>query len=186
MASPLVRGLADEERVSVIKILDWSARKLLEAVMGTTGPQWRFRPDGGGWSIGQIVEHVTTTEQWITGRISRLVEKHSPSYEKQAEVAGKETLILQTVPDRTERGEAPEIVRPSLEPRGLLEALEAFLAVRNRSIAFMRETQADLHGYYAKHGTLDLLDGYQWYLLIGVHTERHTKQIAELRARAGF
>jgi hypothetical protein len=31
-----------------------------------------------------------------------------------------------------------------------------------------------------------LLDGYQWLLLLSAHTERHTAQIAEVKAHTGF
>jgi hypothetical protein len=35
-------------------------------------------------------------------------------------------------------------------------------------------------------GEYDKMDGYQWILAAAAHTERHTKQILEVRADAGF
>ena len=36
------------------------------------------------------------------------------------------------------------------------------------------------------NGRFDLLDGYQWILAAAAHTERHTKQVLEVRADEAF
>jgi hypothetical protein len=35
-------------------------------------------------------------------------------------------------------------------------------------------------------GAYTLMDGYEWALAAGAHTERHTRQILEVRADANF
>ena len=37
-----------------------------------------------------------------------------------------------------------------------------------------------------EHPALGPLDGYQWVLFLAAHSVRHTKQILELKASAGF
>ena len=36
------------------------------------------------------------------------------------------------------------------------------------------------------NGAYDLMDGYQWILAAAAHTERHTKQILEVKANPAF
>lgn len=74
--------------------------------------------------------------------------------------------------DRGRRIEAPGAVVPR-QRRARLEAIGEFLTVRNGTIAYVRDTQDALRGYYAKHPAFEWLDGYQWLLLVAVHTERH-------------
>jgi hypothetical protein len=44
----------------------------------------------------------------------------------------------------------------------------------------------DLRGYAAPHLVMGQLDGVQWLLFAAAHTERHTRQIIELRQAGGF
>jgi hypothetical protein len=178
-------GLTNSERASVTALLEWTGGKLLEVTGGLTRPQWEFRPRVGCWSVGDIVEHLVLVERGILGRLAALVKKHPPSSARQAETAGKETLLLEAVPDRERRIEAPAAVVPELH-RAPLEAIGEFLGLRNGTIAYVRETNDALRGYYANHITFGLLDGYQWLLLVAVHTERHLAQMVELKANRQF
>jgi hypothetical protein len=38
----------------------------------------------------------------------------------------------------------------------------------------------------ASKGAFESMDGYQWVLTVAAHIERHTKQILEVKADAGF
>ena len=178
-------GLDARERAAVAKLLEWSAGELLRHTVSLKDNQWLFRPEPTAWSLAQVVEHLILTERGISARLAALTEKYPPSAARQSETAGKEELILRTLPDRKTTIPAPAIVEPQQE-RPLLVTLEEFLTLRNRSIAYIRTTTHDLHGYYSNHATFNVLDGYQWYLLIAVHTERHAAQIAELKSNPGF
>ncbi|MEO8659069.1 MAG: DinB family protein [Bryobacteraceae bacterium] len=178
-------GLDARERSALAKLLEWSAGELLRHAVALKDHQWLFRPEPAAWSLAQVVEHLILTERGITARLAALTEKYPPSAARQNETAGKEELILRTLPDRKTPMAAPSIVEPHQEGP-LLVTLEDFLALRNRSIAYIRTTTHDLHGYYSNHAALNVLDGYQWYLLIAVHTERHAAQIAEYKSHPGF
>ena len=51
---------------------------------------------------------------------------------------------------------------------------------------YVRTTNDDLRDHFGPHPTLGTLDGYQWILLISAHSERHTKQIEEVKADPNF
>ncbi len=47
------------------------------------------------------------------------------------------------------------------------------------------KTTPDLREHVTE-GPVGKLDAYEWLLFIGAHSERHTKQILEVKADAGF
>lgn len=62
----------------------------------------------------------------------------------------------------------------------------AFKERRDRTIAFVEKTPAELRLYVVKHPALGELDAYQWILLIAAHSERHTRQLLEVKETSGF
>jgi hypothetical protein len=50
----------------------------------------------------------------------------------------------------------------------------------------VKTTTDDLHGHGAPHLVFKMLDGYQWVLLLSGHSARHTAQIGEVKASAGY
>jgi hypothetical protein len=47
------------------------------------------------------------------------------------------------------------------------------------------KTTKDLREHVSE-SPLGMLDGYEWLLFIGAHSERHTKQILEVKANPDF
>jgi len=51
---------------------------------------------------------------------------------------------------------------------------------------YVSTTNDDLRDHMGPHPVLGPLDAYQWILLISAHSERHTKQIEEVKADPNF
>ena len=51
---------------------------------------------------------------------------------------------------------------------------------------YVRTTNDDLRDHFGPHPMLGTMDAYQWILLISAHSERHTKQIEEVKADPNF
>jgi hypothetical protein len=51
---------------------------------------------------------------------------------------------------------------------------------------YVKTTTDDLHGHAGPHPVFKMLDGYQWVLLLSGHSARHTAQIEEVKASAGY
>jgi hypothetical protein len=81
---------------------------------------------------------------------------------------------------------APEKLRPNARFGSLAEALEKFLAARERTLAYTRGTQADLRSHFTPHNVLGPLDGYQWLVGNARHAESHAGHIREIRGLDGF
>jgi hypothetical protein len=144
--------------------------------------QWNFKPAADRWSIAQIVEHLAITEEIVQTILQKLDQAPAPPPDR--DVKKIDALILAKVPDRSSKVQAP----PPLVPTGRWTheiALEHFLDSRRQTTAFL-ETGTDLRGHVIDHPVLGPLDGYEWVLTVAAHTERHTKQILEVKADPHF
>jgi hypothetical protein len=105
---------------------------------------------------------------------------------KRAEVKGKDEIVLKMVPDRTQKRHAPENLKPMNRWPNRDELTKAFEENRKATMDYVKTTTGDLRDHFAPHGAPGLLDGYQWILFISAHSERHTKQIEEVKADPNF
>ena len=174
----------EQERELAAHHLRVSRERMLGLVEGLSPEQWVFHPGEGRWSIGDCVEHVTRVENRVIGFIGEKVEG-SPM-EVPASVREKDAALMKVVPDRTERRQAPETARPEGKWTDAGQLLAEFEKTRAKSAQFAVETRADLRSYTQHHGAFGELDCYQWLLLLGLHAERHARQIEEIKAEAGF
>ncbi len=175
----------DSERKLAAHHLRASRERLLGLVSGLSAEQWTFHPGEGRWSIADCLEHVTRVETRVLGLIQEKIEE--PAAEPVPEsIREKDSLILHAVPDRTERRQAPEIARPTGQWADGRDLLAAFENVRARTSQLAAETKANLRHYIHQHGGFGDLDCYQWLLLLGLHSERHARQIEEIKAQKGF
>jgi len=60
-----------------------------------------------------------------------------------------------------------------------------FVESRSRTINFLQKTE-DLRAHAADSPLGKKLDAYQWILFISAHSERHTKQLNEVKADPNF
>jgi hypothetical protein len=178
----------ERERQLAADHLAASEERLSGLVDGLTAEQWSFHPGEGRWSIAECLEHVLRVENRIFGLIGkklegppegRLGDGKDPSFEKDA-------VVATMVPDRTNRREAPEPVRPVGQWPDTEELLAEFRKTRARTAQFVVETEGDLRSYSLPHPAFGDLDCYQWLLVLGLHGERHARQIEEIKADPGY
>lgn len=175
----------DRERQLAADHLTASRERLLGLVAGLTPEQWTFHPGDGRWSIGDCLEHVLRVESRVVAMVEKKLEE-PPANPAPESFRDKDSLILRAVPDRTERRQAPEHARPNGQWPHAGNLLAEFEKVRAHSARFVAETKADLRNYTNPHGAFGELDCYQWLLLLGLHSERHARQIEEIKADPAF
>ena len=174
----------DQERKLAMEQLRVSQDRLLALVSGLTAEQWGFHPAEGRWSIADCLEHITRVENRILGIIQ--TKTQDPPQQVAPEVRQKDGFLLKVVPDRTDRRQAPEIARPIGQWTDAGALLAEFQKVREATSKLAAETSADLRSYIHPHGVFGELDCYQWLLLLGLHSERHARQIEEVKADPAF
>ncbi len=161
--------------------IDEARERLYDTLSRIDSGRENFRDAPGRWSVAEIVEHLAIIE----GRVGKLAATVLSRAESQGAAPG-DGRIASVSPDemyersRAEKYEAPEMVRPQggaplADSLARLRASRAALqALRPRIEAF------DLSAISYPHPAFGPLDLYHWLLFLGLHEERHRRQIESL------
>lgn len=166
---------------------------VVKAVQGLSEAQWKFKPGPDRWSIVQVVEHLGVVEDFFLRSIAARLNE-APAGLPDRDPQEMDALILAREPDRSTKVLVPG--RPSLAeapppiiPTGLWtpqDSLRRFLAMREKTAAFLQSPAAEHRRHAVEHPALGPLDGYQWVLFVAAHCERHIQQIFEVKADPHF
>ena len=174
---PVKDGLTDDERSELVEILEKSRSELEELAAKTDEAHWLEKPDPERWSVGEVVEHLVLAEESLFGMVTAALEGEADPEWAQIAANGTGDLV-NTVQDRTQKFQAPEILQPKGEtPRD--ELLARYAALRTKTLDFVRSTQAPVKRHTAA-GPPGKMNVHQWLALMGAHNLRHNQQIAEV------
>ncbi|MGA2858521.1 MAG: DinB family protein [Candidatus Sulfotelmatobacter sp.] len=171
---------ADREKAD--QYLQQTRDGVVAAVKGLSEAQMKFKPAPDRWSVAEVLEHITLVEDGLFQMTAEKVMK-SPAGAADRDTAKADAMVLAMVPDRSHKAQAP----PQFVPTGRwtpAETLDHFQKSRARTIAFLDSTP-DLRAHVSE-SPLGPLDGYEWMLFMAAHSERHTKQILEVKADPNF
>ncbi|MGD0417719.1 MAG: DinB family protein [Terriglobales bacterium] len=185
-ATPAQTTLTAGEREVALKSLEATRDAFLQSIAGLSEKQWRFKPGPDRWSVAEVSEHIAVSESALFSMVRDKIMTSPADPSKRAEVAGKDEIVLQRVPDRSHKAQAPEFLKPTNRWATREETTKAFEDSRKATMNYIRTTNDDLRDHFGPHPLLGPLDAYQWILLISAHSERHTKQIEEVKADPNF
>lgn len=177
--------LTPEERELALKSFQTTRDNFLKSIAGLSQKQWTFKSAPDRWSVAEVSEHITISEQKLFGLVQQVM-KSPATPEKRDQVKGKDELVLQKVPDRSRKAQAPEFLKPTGQFATEADLVKAFTERRDANMEYIKTTNDDLRDHFFDHPVLGTLDGYQWLLLISAHSERHTAQIEEVKADPNF
>ena len=180
LPDPPTGALVAKEREALLQLLASSREALINATTGVSQQQAAFRPRPGVWSIIDCVEHLAVSEAAILSMVINEIMHSPPDLNCLRKTEGKTELVKNVMRDRTEKRKTFAYLEPEERWTSLGEALTAFQQNRQRSIDYVRTTDAPLHLHAAALGALGDLSGYQWLVMMASHTERHVSQIEDL------
>jgi hypothetical protein len=175
-----------EERMKVIGYLEESRKEFLAAIEGVTEEQWKWKPAPERWSVGETAEHIVLAEALLFGNVQKAIASPpNPAWEEKTK--GKTEFIEKVMAPRLGKATAPEPIVPSGKMTQT-QVRETFLKQREEIEKFARETEVALKEYTVEHpfAVFNTLNAYQWLIYAPLHTERHDKQIAEVKATQGY
>ena len=171
------------DRAKAAAHLEDTRAKFLKSIEGLSEAQWKYKPAPETWSIAEVAEHIAISE----GTLLELIKTKmlaAPGPKPEERVADEK--VLAGVVDRTSKFQAPEMLRPANKYASKDALVKDFNAARDRTIEFVKTSTEDLRAHGGPHPVLKTLDVYQWILLISGHSARHTAQIEEVKATAGY
>jgi hypothetical protein len=129
------------------------------------------------------MEHIAAAEDFIRGNITEKVMTAPPDATR--DVKKIDEAVLAMIPDRSHKAQAPEPLVPTNRFGSPEGSLKHFLEARSTTEQFLKSTP-DLRAHAADSPLEMKLDAYEWVLFIAAHSERHTKQILEVKADPNF
>lgn len=176
--------LSQKDRDAGVKYLEETRAKFLASIDGLSDAQWTFKAGPDRWSIAEVAEHIAVSETTILQLVRERILK-SPKVPADPARANDEKVIA-VITDRSAKAQAPEMLKPTNRWPTRAALTKDFEAARKVTIDYVRTTQDDLRGHAAPHPAMQMIDGYQWVLLLAAHSARHTAQIEEVKTAAGY
>jgi hypothetical protein len=171
---------ADKDRA--VQYLEKTKQGVLDATKGLSDAQWNFKPGPDRWSIAQVMEHIAAAEDFIRQTDAEQVMK-APAVPDR-DVKKTDDSVMAMVPDRSHKVQAPEPLVPTNRFGSPENSVKHFVESREKTEEFVKTTPGLRD--HAADSPLGKLDGYEFVLLIAAHSERHTKQILEVKADPNY
>jgi len=184
-------GLTAQELDQARRFLEQTKNAVIGVSKGLTEAQWAFKPAPDRWSIAEILAHIVMVQDRVLGPVlGQLADAPAPPPGLDCKVI--DAILFNQFSNRLEKFSGP----PSVHPTGEIVPAEflARLAANCESLAARLESTPGLRQHSLESlplravtkGAYDRMDGYQWILAAGAHTERHVKQILEVMADPGY
>jgi DinB superfamily len=184
-SSSLLAGeVTKADRDMLVDHLKKTEAAFLKSIDGVSDAQWTWKSAPDRWSVAETSEHITKAEDLLRGTVEGMMKAPAPP-DILAKTKGKEEVILKNIPDRTRKAQAPEPLVPKGTYATKAALIDAFKAARAKTLAIASGT-SDLRAYGMAGFPIGEIDAYQGILFLSAHTERHTKQIEEVKATAGY
>lgn len=166
-----------------LQYLETTKANIVDATRGLSDAQWNFRSSPFKWSVAQAMEHIAASEDLLRQFAEDQIKKAPPAPDR--DLKKTDDMVLEVIPDRSKKFQAPEQLRPTNQFGSPEASLKHFLESRAKTIELLKNTP-DLRAHAVDSGLFKKLDAYQRILFIGAHSERHTKQILEIKSDPKF
>jgi hypothetical protein len=172
------------DREKLVAHLKKTEAAFLASIENVSDAQWTWKSAPDRWSVAEASEHITKSEDLLRGMVEGMM-KAPAAADVLAKTQGKDDQIVTVIPDRTKKFQAPEPLVPKGSFANKAALITAFKAARAKTLAIANST-SDLRSFAAGGLPLGEMDALQASLFLSAHTERHTKQIEEVKATAGY
>jgi hypothetical protein len=172
------------EKDRALKYLETTKQGVLDATAGLSEAQWKFKSAPDRWSVAEVTEHIAAAEDLLRNMVVNTVMQ-APARPDGDDVKAQDDQILAMIPDRSHKAQAPEPLKPTNRFGSPQDSLKHFLAASQETEDLLKKHD-DLRGHATDGPFGKKQDGYQWILFLAAHSERHTKQILEVKADPNF
>ena len=171
------------EKDRALQYLESTKRNVLDATKRLSEAQWNFKPAPDRWSVAQVMEHIAAAEDLLLDTTKEKVMT-SPAGEPGRDFRKTDEAVLMMVPDRSHKAQAPEPLVPNNRFGSPDASIKHFVESRTTTEDFLKSTPGLRD--HVMDSPIGKLDGYEFVLFIAAHSERHTKQINEVKADPNF
>lgn len=177
--------LTKTERKEAVKYINWCTKELKKSLKGLSEVQLSYKPAADRWSPQDCMYHIAFSETALRGALDQALNAPADPKAK-AELKTTDEEIKAGVVSRTNKVKTAEPFQPeNTGYKSLAEAVAAFDGKRAMLIDLVKTTNADLRNHIVAL-PFGKMDAYQFILFIAGHSNRHTKQINEVKTVEGY
>ena len=176
--------LTDAEREKAVMKLTKTQEYLAKTVDGLSEAQLNFKSSPESWSIAECVEHLTISENTFSEMLKGTLGS-TQDESMRANMTMTDDEIYAFISSRDKKVKTSEPFEPTGKFGTYEETLNNLMVKRNEHIEFIKTSQDDFRNHFTElpFGTID---AYQIVLFMAGHTERHVKQMEEVKSDANF
>jgi hypothetical protein len=184
VAASSAQELTQAEKEHALQYLESTKKDVLDATKGLSEAQWNFKPAPDRWSVAQVMEHIAAAEDFVRDGLIKEKVMVSPPGEPGRDVMKIDAAVEAMIPDRSHKAQAPDPLVPNNRFGSPEGSIRHFLESRETTEQYLRTTPGLRD--HVMEGPVGKMDGYEFILFIAAHSERHTKQINEVKADPNF
>ena len=130
------------------------------------------RPSADRWSVLEIIEHTAIVDNLFSARIAAQEPGEEEINNKERELS-----LFDKVSSPDQSIMAPQITHPKGIFHTCADALEHFENTRLKVGSILAAKEREVRCLRVAHPVLGTISGYEAFLLIAAHTQRHVAQI---------
>jgi hypothetical protein len=177
--------ITSKERRFLIEELKNSKAAVQKSIKDLSEEQLNFKISSAKWSIRECLQHIALAENNLWNIAAGTLKKQA-NPDKKTEIKVNDQDVLNMVSMGGKKLQAPENFQPiKAQWKTSEEALDAFKNSRNDLIKYVKTSTDDMRSYVLQM-PVGYIDAYQMLLYIAAHTQRHTRQIEEIKANPAF
>jgi uncharacterized damage-inducible protein DinB len=176
--------ITQSDRDKLIQDLERSRKIFLNAIADVkTEAQWNYKPAPDRWSVAECAAHIVAAEEYFRQNVREALKNPSLPAAQQSDAG--DAMLSKMMRDRSQRFQAPAALEPTGKVKPKAQTIADFETTRAETLKYARSTQDPLREHGA--GTApNISSAYQMLLMLSGHTERHTAQLLEVKASAGY
>lgn len=184
-AAAKAQDVSSADKEKALQYLESTRKGVLDATKGLSEAQWNFKSAPDRWSLAELMEHLAAAEDMLRGVTENQIMKSPAVPARTAEEIKKtDDAVLTMVPDRSHKVQAPEPLKPTNRFGSPAAAQKHFIESRTATEEYLKNTPGLRE--HLGDSPLGKLDGYDFLLFTAAHSERHTKQMLEVKADPNF
>ena len=161
--------------------------RIIEVVGVLSIEQSNQRPIGGGWTIAEIIEHLSIVDGQMLQLVSALLRKSENATDARP---SSSTFVISLDTLAQQFGTQRIATRDNFQPTGRPSIAQSLASLNDTQEQLCnlspRLISVDLCGVTFPHWFLGPLNLGQWLAFIGYHEQRHLNQVLSILAQPDF
>lgn len=177
--------LTEKERKYALDLLTNTQTDLENAIQGLSDAQLNYKVNDTSWSVDGCVKHIAVSEKILWGAVEAGMKKPL-NPEKRADIKVTDEQLVGFMEGRSTKIKTMDAMKPeNTSFKSTAEALASIKESRKKIIDYISSTKEDMRNHVIEL-PFGSYDAYQIVLIIGSHSNRHTQQLKDVKASAGF